>query len=178
MENVELKRKVTLKRKGEADEPKPPKSKLWLWLLLLAVVAVVVVLCVKFCGNDDKATVTEPETVEEPATMPTEESPIMGAEDVTIESETTTETVVAETPVEVETPATPKIEPTPAEPATKSVPVQKPTQTLPQGNLDEKARQVIRGDFGNGAERKQTLGNEYNAIQQRVNEMYREGKVN
>ena len=41
--------------------------------------------------------------------------------------------------------------------------------------LDEQARQVIRGDFGNGEERKQKLGGSYAAIQKRVNEMYREG---
>lgn len=43
--------------------------------------------------------------------------------------------------------------------------------------LDEQARKVIRGDFGNGKERKQKLGNRYDSIQKRVNEMYKEGLV-
>lgn len=49
--------------------------------------------------------------------------------------------------------------------------------SLPQGSLEEKAKRVIRGDFGNGIERKQTLGSEYDTIQQKVNEMYRNGEV-
>ena len=42
-----------------------------------------------------------------------------------------------------------------------------------QGSIEEKARQVISGAFGNGADRKNALGNEYAAIQEKVNEMYR-----
>lgn len=49
--------------------------------------------------------------------------------------------------------------------------------TLPQGTIEEKAKQVIRGDFGNGIERKKALGDEYKEIQKRVNELYRNGKI-
>lgn len=45
------------------------------------------------------------------------------------------------------------------------------------GNLEENARQVIRGVFGNGQERKDKLGSAYSEIQGRVNEMYRQGLV-
>lgn len=38
-------------------------------------------------------------------------------------------------------------------------------------NIDEIARAVIRGDYGNGEERKQKLGNLYSEVQARVNEM-------
>lgn len=44
-----------------------------------------------------------------------------------------------------------------------------------QGTVEEKARQVISGAFGNGAIRKENLGSEYVAIQAKVNEMYRNG---
>lgn len=44
-----------------------------------------------------------------------------------------------------------------------------------QNNVEEKAKQVIRGDFGNGKERKLALGPEYGVIQAKVNEMYRYG---
>lgn len=44
-----------------------------------------------------------------------------------------------------------------------------------QGTIEEKARQVISGEFGNGADRKRALGAEYAAIQAKVNEMYRNG---
>lgn len=45
------------------------------------------------------------------------------------------------------------------------------------GSLEDKARQVIRGNFGNGAERRKRLGSEYTEIQNKVNEMYREELV-
>ena len=43
---------------------------------------------------------------------------------------------------------------------------------VPDGTIEEKARQVIRGDFGNGMDRKNALGSEYNVIQSKVNEIY------
>ena len=49
--------------------------------------------------------------------------------------------------------------------------------SVPVGTLEEKAKLVIRGDFGNGEERKGKLGSEYSAIQGKVNEMYAKGLV-
>lgn len=50
--------------------------------------------------------------------------------------------------------------------------------TVPiSGNVEENARRVIRGDFGNGQERKDKLGSAYAEIQSKVNEMYRQGLV-
>lgn len=53
------------------------------------------------------------------------------------------------------------------------------TNTIVQvsGNIEENARLVIRGVFGNGQERKNKLGSAYSEIQGRVNEMYRQGLV-
>lgn len=38
-------------------------------------------------------------------------------------------------------------------------------------DIDVLARAVIRGDYGNGAERKRRLGSLYGAVQARVNEI-------
>ena len=38
-------------------------------------------------------------------------------------------------------------------------------------DIDALARAVIRGDYGNGEERKRRLGANYAAVQKRVNEM-------
>lgn len=46
------------------------------------------------------------------------------------------------------------------------------------GDVEENARRVIRGDFGNGQERRDKLGSSYSEIQGKVNEMYRQGIVN
>ena len=45
------------------------------------------------------------------------------------------------------------------------------------GSVEAKAKQVIRGIYGNGSIRKQKLGNDYAEIQGKVNEMYRNGLV-
>ena len=39
--------------------------------------------------------------------------------------------------------------------------------------LDQMANKVIRGEFGNGQERKKLLGDSYKEIQKRVNEIFR-----
>lgn len=44
-------------------------------------------------------------------------------------------------------------------------------------DVEENARRVIRGDFGNGQVRKDKLGSAYSEIQGKVNEMYRQGLV-
>jgi len=44
-----------------------------------------------------------------------------------------------------------------------------------QGSIEQKARQVINGEFGNGSDRKVALGDEYASIQAKVNEIYRKG---
>lgn len=45
------------------------------------------------------------------------------------------------------------------------------------GDVEELAREVIRGKYGNGEVRKQQLGDRYAEIQARVNEIYRKGLV-
>lgn len=45
------------------------------------------------------------------------------------------------------------------------------------GSVEAKAKQVIRGIYGNGSVRKKKLGNDYAEIQGKVNEMYRNGLV-
>ncbi|MCF0103977.1 MAG: hypothetical protein HUJ51_01115 [Eggerthellaceae bacterium] len=48
---------------------------------------------------------------------------------------------------------------------------------VPSGTLEQKAKDVIRGIYGNGNVRKQKLGEQYAEIQSKVNEMYRQGLV-
>lgn len=59
-----------------------------------------------------------------------------------------------------------------------------PAQTKPvnssssaTGAIEEEAKEVIRGKYGNGDVRKRNLGERYAEIQNKVNEMYRNGKV-
>ena len=45
------------------------------------------------------------------------------------------------------------------------------TPALPEKTIDELAQMVINGDFGNGEARRLALGDKYNAVQKRVNEL-------
>ena len=54
--------------------------------------------------------------------------------------------------------------------------VQEPTSTVPE-NVKDAAASVIRGNFGNNPERRRKLGDRYQEIQSKVNEMYRNGEV-
>lgn len=51
------------------------------------------------------------------------------------------------------------------------------TGSSASGTVEEEAREVIRGKYGNGDVRKRNLGGRYAEIQSKVNEMYRTGQV-
>lgn len=51
------------------------------------------------------------------------------------------------------------------------------SQVLTPEKVEQKALEVIRGDFGNNPERRRKLGSDYEVIQKKVNEMYRKGLV-
>ena len=82
------------------------------------------------------------------------------------------ESAPAETTTEESAPAeTTTEEPAPAETTTEEpAPAETPILT---GTIEEKARKVISGGFGVGAERKRNLGAEYAEIQAKINEIYR-----
>lgn len=44
-------------------------------------------------------------------------------------------------------------------------------------NVTVDAKKAIRGDFGNGVERRRQLGNDYEQVQALVNKMYRDGNL-
>lgn len=64
---------------------------------------------------------------------------------------------------------------TPASPAKKPAKTKKPTAN-PSANIDALANAVIRGEYGNGEERKRRLGKNYAAVQKRVNDKLARGK--
>lgn len=83
---------------------------------------------------------------------------------------------VAEQPTK-QNPAT-IAEPAQSKPAaTQNTKPSSSTSVPVSGDVEENARRVIRGDFGNGQERKDKLGSSYSEIQGKVNEIYRQGLV-
>lgn len=182
---AQLKQKVTLKRKKELVTPPPKsKSKKWLWLLLLPFVIAAVVI------SRPKNHPTEVNSI----VAPVEKSDIEETEQIVTTEQTPIEESVKDEVNSAKNPATVTSAEEPSTQSEKvgspdkntskaptqsdqSVSINKPTSISSQGSLEEKAKQVIRGDFGNGAERKNALGSDYQAIQRTVNKMYRTGKI-
>jgi hypothetical protein len=64
----------------------------------------------------------------------------------------------------------------PSEPPKAVIKQERPAETAPSKSIDEMAKEVIRGNWGNNPDRKAKLtaaGYDYAAIQARVNEMLR-----
>jgi len=200
MDNVNLKRKVTLKRKGDAPDqaPRVKKPNKLIWLGVLALVIIGGIFGLKQFNQDkpveggsEEVVVTEVDntnsgsvenesgTSNNDETNPTADNTVSDQTEV---SNTSTET---NTTSSVESAVTSKRSSTGENSAAKqeashntsSNKGSQSSSVAVQGSIEDKAKQVIRGDFGNGSDRKQALGAEYDAIQTKVNEMYRSGFV-
>ncbi len=203
--NVTIKKKtpeVPETPKRPQTPPTPPEepngdSKAWIWIVLLVVAAIIAFFCFKNCGNKENA------GDEGGASVPPKEQVDSNQNKETPEANADNEEGAEENAGSDETDKTPN---TPDEPKVESnnggqvapaaqpekkndtpvVPAKqekKQTTSIPNpsaqvsGDLEENARQVIRGVFGNGQERKDKLGAAYAEIQGKVNEMYRQGLV-
>jgi cytoskeletal protein RodZ len=196
MENVNLKRKVTLKRKGESSDKALGKPNKLIWFAILGVVAVVAFFGIKQfgdnAGNDLPADVKTPtETLVqqdiEIESISDENEPTASDSESEEGSEQSVVSEGASSPVDVvadksnTTTSNKDSKTTVPESASSkntSNSGNQSTSVTVAGSVDEKARRTIRGDFGNGAERKNALGSEYDAIQAKVNEIYRNGLKN
>lgn len=149
----------------------------------IVVVGIIIWLVGKFGGpqSEPEATVTETaESVEPAATQDDEpeiseneiEEPSIPEEEVSApEATVTTEATEASTPKA----ETPKAEATATTSPAKSVPAPTASQA-PSGDVDAKAIEVIKGKYGNGSQRRASLGADYAAVQARVNQLKNQGK--
>lgn len=178
--------------------PTPPKSgsKSWMWIVALILIAVIAFFGYKSCsGSETEASGSDKDTTSLVSdSTQTEKSDTTGIE----KPETTegTDEKPQDNAGETDAPATDNVTPKannggteagkteqkptePVKPALTPKNVDKPVAPagLVSGSVEENARRVIRGDFGNGKVRKDKLGASYSEIQSRVNEMYRQGLV-
>lgn len=195
---VQLKKKVTLKTKRTDSDvkqdiqpkntaPQEPVNKTGggkkrsLWAFL-GIVVLAAILFFVFVGKDNETSVKtnaaqNPVTAKAIQPAKTEET----AEKVDLTNVEKTDNTLKEEP----TKATAEMPSSESNSKQSSKPdvvkEEKKTQissAIPvNGSLEQKAIAVIRGTYGNGLERKQKLGDEYTVIQNKVNEMYREGLV-
>lgn len=195
MSDINIKRKVTLKRKnetlGETPRDKKPKKPIWFVIIGLVVIGGIFGLVKanqhkSLDGVTNNVVADNPGFREENDLVPNSKGDLNsnsgngntdqafvgqdGAEQEPIAS--SIENTVEIEPIKpsgIETSAT-----------LNDIPNsdgKKPMPAIVSGSVEEKAKQVIRGDFGNGKDRRQVLGLEYTAIQTRVNEIYQGGLV-
>ena len=165
-QEVKLKRKVQLREKAEEpnvvltppDNGNIPKSKKWIW----GVAAIIVVGLIGYWGFSKSDKVAE------------ETSSTEVVEEVIAEQPTTTSELEKDNIADENTADTDAT--TPSENTSETM---KPSTSLANSNVsndvEAEAMKVIRGDYGVGQERKNKLGVKYQTIQNRVNELKREG---
>lgn len=185
--DIKLKHKVQLRKKVEEPEvpanngditpvPTPPpegsKSKLWLWILLGIVVLGGVGYMFLPKSGDKVADIPEQEieAVAE-SSVPTDTIAVECTdieEAVPNDGNEAANTSESKSPDAVETAATTDN----TSNVSSSTQANEPNVS---NDIEAEAMKVIRGDYGVGQERKDKLGNKYQAIQSRVNELKREG---
>ena len=203
---TQLKRKVTLRQKNTASTEVPstppiPKKPWWPWVLGAVVVCGGLIF---FLNRDNNTTGNE---IEQPTEQVAEnvtslDYPTATSEPAVIDTVASTEEhpSAQENAPQTDTPQGVSEKPTaqqqtqdafsnqqntaqePESSSSKSTPQNNTTtlrsvSTAANGTVEEEAWRTIRGNYGNGAARKEALGSRYDEIQTKVNEFYREGKV-
>ncbi len=153
----------------------PKKKSKWLWIILAIIVIILLIWWLLSGKSTESEPVVEEETIEE-VTAPAEnneevsdEVEIPAGEDAVEENVNNDEIPNPSEPV-VNTPET-----TTAEQQTTNDVATNNVSSVVSNDVEAEALKVIRGEYGIGQERKNKLGNQYEAIQRRVNELKREG---
>lgn len=159
------------------DFDKPKDKSFWQkytrWIIGIGVLLIVVTLCCIFCGKkEDSTELNQSElTAQVNDTKTTAEIEILESsvtQEVHVSSETET--------LETDPTSTPTVETPKKDMAQKDVKPQ--ISTLPiniSDNIELEALNVVRGNYGNVPERRERLGSKYQEIQNRVNQLKREG---
>ena len=181
---VELKRKVTLKTKNSSIEeneepigqnPIPTNSRKKLIVGLAALIVVVIAGFVLFGNNQSTgksdAIVTDSLTKDSVQKDSTLADSLKKENSSVVSNEESNNKETEDIKDEMQSKAS-----VPVDTNVKSQ-QESNTDSSSMGSVEDKAKQVIRGIYGNGFVRKQKLGNDYAEIQGKVNEMYRNGLV-
>jgi cytoskeletal protein RodZ len=163
------------------DKPEVRKkgnsNKLWAIIGLAVVVVVVIVVALNQCQSDSKTT---PSIIEEPAPESVPESAGGTGDivsDTATDSTTVTSTDLTQTTATTQSPQnaeTVSSAPTNSNGA-NATDLKHSVTTQISEDVETEAFKVIRGDYGNVPKRKELLGSKFQPIQDRVNQLKKEG---
>lgn len=186
-------RSFDLRKDEGADDVKlPPASdprqsgsesqdggKKWLWVVIaIIVVALLAFFLLRGCGKGDEATEqpAAPQPAEsvqaQPAPEPAAPEPADAVQPDAVQEQ---QPDAAPAQPDVAPAAEPEAPAEPAKPA-QPAPAAQPSASARSSvdDIEAMALRVIRGDFGNNPDRRQKLGDDYQSIQDRVNELMRQ----
>lgn len=179
---IKLKRKVKLRKKAEEPingraESNPPKSKNWIWW----IVAIVILCLIGFLALSKSDKKAEQEPVAEIEEKVTTEEPVEAipsdsvTEAMAVGNSTTDEATVSTDESSVDSDNSEQGQSTVSPESANVAATISSTDPNISNDVEAEAMKVIRGDYGIGQERKDRLGAKYQTIQNRVNELKREG---
>ncbi len=184
--SIKLKRKVQLRKKVEepeqtnsalsqtGQENNKRRSKIWLWILLTLIVLGTIGFI--FFSKPDKNT-NETIAIAEEKTMKVEEAPaVIEKESTTPENtEVISKAIAEENDTEETRTSTKEKQIAVEEQTTKPTTISTNVSINISDDIQVEAMKVIHGDYGVGKTRRNKLGDRYQVIQNRVNELKREG---
>lgn len=150
--------------------PEKPKKKgfAWLWALI-GIAAVLCVLGMVFMNRGNKEDETAVPAVEEVSETVADSSALTDTMALPAEENSSNEVSENPAPAETQAQTTETVHPAAA-------PASAPATSNVSGELETEALNVIKGNYGDGNVRKNALGSRYTEIQNRVNQLKREGK--
>lgn len=171
----------------EPENQEKGSQKWWIWLSLIIILALIAWWVWPTSNSDEKG---QEETGQEVIAPIEEESVTTSdtalASDTPAEEEEQSETGSTPAPEASngETPETVATSPKEAVPSVESSPntnAVSPSSSTPSygassSDIETEALKVIRGDYGNNPVRRQQLGDKYQTIQAKVNQLKKEGK--
>jgi hypothetical protein len=162
---------------GSNELTKSQPKKKWPYVVGLLIIIALLVWCgFKYLGNhqDELADIENPEIVIEDSIAVVDDTLVLDDEEVSDdESNAESEDIVmAEEDVQSTESNDEEVPSVSENNSTFDVSQKETSDNVSASNIEQKALEVIRGNFGNGKERREKLGAEYSIIQSKVNEIY------
>lgn len=156
-------------------EPEEKKKNKWLWIILAIIVVILLIWWVLPGKSTESQPVVEEENIEEVTTPTVNPDEVSEETEIPAGDDSVEENVNSEGSSNPSEPVVNTPETIPTTPQSTNNVVMNNAPSVVPNDIEAEALKVIRGDYGIGQERKNKLGNQYEAIQRRVNELKREG---
>lgn len=151
-------------------EPEEKKNGKWFWMILAIIVIILLIWWLLPGKSTESEPIVEEETIEEVTTPAENTEEVSNEVEIPVGGDAVEENANND---EKSNPSESVVNTPKSTPAASQTTNDAPS--VVSNDVEAEALKVIRGEYGVGQERKNKLGNQYEAIQHRVNELKREG---